>query len=243
MSKKKIEIERKAQALLEYLKTGIRYDPEHLPRPFMLEITGTPSAGKTTTITEIDKFFRRIGFERVWKPQEGAEVIRHIPRTTPEYNIRTANYALNLLLDNAYGHNYDLVIFDRCIFDAYCWMNYWERKGKLNADEARNHQIHFLSKLWTNYLDTVFIMTCSPETAMKRELKLALSSRLGETTNPKSIKTLSEIWKAAYETLKNNHPQLHYIDTTLMDEQEMIETVALKALEAFEKRVNVKTAR
>lgn len=243
MSKKKIEIERKAQALLEYLKTGIRYDPEHLPRPFMLEITGTPSAGKTTTITEIDKFFRRIGFERVWKPQEGAEVIRHIPRTTPEYNIRTANYALNLLLDNAYGHNYDLVIFDRCIFDAYCWMNYWERKGKLSEDEAMNHQIHFLSKFWTNYLDAVFIMTCSPETAMKRELKLALSSRLGETTNPKSIKTLAEIWKVAYETLKNSYSQLHFIDTTAMDEQEMIETVTLKALEAFEKRVTAKTAR
>lgn len=242
MSKKRTEIDQKAKNLLEYLKAEIRYDPKHLPRPFMLEITGTPSAGKTTTITEIDKFFRRIGFERVWKPQEGAEVIRHIPRTTPEYNVRTANYALNLLLDNAYGHNYDLVIFDRCIFDAYCWMEYWERKGKLSKGEAKNHQVHFLSKLWTHYLDSVFIMTCSPEVAMERELKIALSSQLGETTNPKSIMTLAEIWKTAYKTLRDDYPQLQFVDTTTMGEQEMVETVTLTALEAFEKRVSA-TAR
>ena len=118
-----------------------------------------------------------MGFERVWKPQEGAEVIRHIPRTTPEYNIRTGTYALNLLLDNAYGHNYDLIIFDRCIFDAFCWMEYWNKKGRLTEDEMINNQIFFLQKPWVDYIDTVIMMTCSAEEAMKRELKIALSSK------------------------------------------------------------------
>lgn len=229
-------LEQKARDLLFYLKSKIRYDRDVIPRPFIIEVTGTPSAGKTTTIVEIDKFFRRIGFERVWKPQEGAEVIRHIPRTTPEYNIRTGTYALNLLLDNAYGHNYDLIIFDRCIFDAYCWMQYWKEKSKLTEKEAANNQSFFLQKPLTDYIDAAIMMTCSAEEAMKRELKIALSSKLGETTNPESIKRLERIWKNAYERLQGEYPQLTLMDSTKLDESQMIEDVTLTALNAFEKR-------
>src|SRR3989338_484322 len=106
--------EKKAKTILSYLKQSVRYDESFLPRPFFLEITGSPAAGKTTTITEFDKFFRRMGF-RVLRPQEGAEVIRHIGRDTPLYNIRTGLYALQLLIDLSAGHQYDLVILDRGI--------------------------------------------------------------------------------------------------------------------------------
>ena len=120
--------EAKAQNILKYLKSDIRYDLHHIPRPFFVEFTGSPSSGKTTTIKKFDEFLRREGF-RVYRPQEGAEVIRHIDRVTPVYNIRTALYALNILLDLAHGHLYDVVAFDRAIFDAYGWMKYWLDKG------------------------------------------------------------------------------------------------------------------
>src|SRR3989344_1035355 len=109
MNKEKI-FEKKAQEILKYLKYNIRYG-DFIPRPFFLEFTGSPSSGKTTTITELDKFLRRQGF-RVWRPQEGAEVIRHIERTTPIYNIRTGLYALSILLDESFAHKYDVIISD-----------------------------------------------------------------------------------------------------------------------------------
>ena len=104
--------EKKAQKILNYLKSDIRYDRKYIPRPFFFEFTGSPSSGKTTCITEADKFLRRQGF-RVWRPQEGAEVIRHIERTTSLYNIRTGIYALTLLMDESVGNKYDVVIFDQ----------------------------------------------------------------------------------------------------------------------------------
>ena len=82
------EFERRAQLLRSYLKSDLRYDPNILPRPFFLEIDGVTSGGKSTVIRELDKFFRRQDF-RLYKPMEGPEAIRHIPRTTPEYNLRT----------------------------------------------------------------------------------------------------------------------------------------------------------
>lgn len=227
--------ETQAQKILAYLKNSIRYDESFLPRPFFLEFTGSPSSGKTTTITELDKFLRRHGF-RVLRPQEGAEVIRHIPRTTPLYNIRTGLYALSKLIDESYGHLYDVVIFDRCIFDVYSWMMYWEEKSKLSQEEKVLIQQFFLSRFWTDKIDAAYFMICDPEEALKRELRIALSQKLGETTNPETIKTLVKRYKSAYEILSPEYKQLRLMDTTGVGEQVMIETIAREILNVFEKK-------
>lgn len=225
--------EQKAQTILKYLKSHIRYDYDFLPRPFMIELTGSPSAGKTTTITELDKFLRRQGFN-VLRPQEGAEVIRHIPRTTPIYNIRTGLYALAKLLDESYGHKYDIIIFDRCIFDAYSWMMYWMEKEKLAPAEGAMIQSFFTSRFFTDKIDLAYFMVCDPVQAMERELKIALSQKMGETTNPKTIASLVKRYREAYDNLHRDHPQLRLLDTTGMDEQDMVEVVALEILNTLE---------
>lgn len=227
--------ELQARQILAYLKSHFRYDEGFLPRPFFLEFTGSPSAGKTTTITELDKFLRRRGF-RVLRPQEGAEVIRHIPRTTPLYNIRTGLYALSKLIDDSYGHLYDIVIFDRCIFDAYCWMMYWEEKSKLAKEEKFLIQQFFLSRFWTDKIDAAYFMVCDPKEAMKRELRIALSQKLGETTNPATIDTLVKRYKSAYEILSTEYKQLRLMDTTNIDEHVMVETIAQEILNIFERK-------
>lgn len=231
--------ERRAKKIHKFLRTDVRFNEKLLRRPFFFEITGTPSAGKTTTITELDKFFRRMGF-RVLRPQEGAEVIRHIERSTPMYNIRTADYAKDMLLDFSHGHQYDIVIFDRCIFDAYAWMMYWREKEKLSEDEMRDHQRHYLSRLWTHYIDAAYFMICDPEQAMKRELKIALSEKMGETTNPETIRTLGNRYRRAYEELRSSFPQLKLFDTTNLEEKPMIERVANEILSIMESKAAAK---
>ena len=108
--------EEKARTILNYLRSQIRYDQKVIPRPFFIEITGSPDAGKSTTTEELDNALRKEGL-RVWCPQEGAEVIRHIDRKTPLYNLRTGLYALNILIDESVSHRYDIVVFNRCAFD------------------------------------------------------------------------------------------------------------------------------
>lgn len=230
--------EHRAQRILAYLKSNLRYDKEFLPRPYFIELTGSPSAGKTTTITELYKFLRRLGF-RVLRPQEGAEVIQHIPRTTPVYNARTGMYALTILMDEAFKHTYDIVILDRGIFDTYAWMLYWLDKGKLTEADAQLIQQFFLSPLWVNLIDAAFFMVCQPEEAMRREQRIALSQRLGETTNPDSIAKLVDRYVKAYDILRPNHSQLTLLDTTPMGEQEMVDRIATLTLDALEKRAIV----
>lgn len=221
--------EQKAQKILAYLKGHLRYDDQFLPRPFFLEFTGSPSSGKTTTITELDKFLRRQGF-RVLRPQEGAEVIRHIGRSTPLYNIRTGIYALTQLIDFSAGHLYDVVIFDRCIFDAYCWMMYWTEKNKLTEVEKRMIQDFFLLRFWADKIDVAYFLICDPDMAAERELRIALSRKLGETTSPQTVRTLVERYLGAYRVLSLTYKQLFLVDTTYMNEVDMIKHIATQTL-------------
>jgi thymidylate kinase len=231
------EFEEKIGKIRSYLKVPKRYNG-YLPRPFFVEITGSPSAGKTTTITELDKFFRRYDL-RVLRPQEGAEVIRHIERTTPLYNIRTGLYALQMLIDLSHGNLYDVVIFDRCMFDAYTWMMYWRDKGKLSEEEEKIIQSFFLSKFWMQNIDAAYFMICDPKIAMERELRVALTDKLGETTNPASIEKLVGRYNKAYADLFSEYPQLQLFDTTHLTEEVMIETVAMDVLNALEKKAEL----
>ncbi|MBI5732746.1 AAA family ATPase [Candidatus Jorgensenbacteria bacterium] len=229
------KFEEQAQRILKYLKNEIRYDTKIIPRPFFIEFTGSPSAGKTTTITELYKFLRRQGF-RVLRPQEGAEVIQHISRKTPVYNVRTGIYALTMLLDESQGHLYDIVLFDRGIFDAYAWIMYWREKNMISEKEERLFQSFFLSRLWSDYIDAAFIMVCDAKIAMERELKIALSHKLGETTNPQNIEILLNRYRTAYRKLKKTHNQVNLIDTSNLTEQDMVSIVAKKTLAILERK-------
>ena len=230
MPKRSPALEEKTKIILDYLKVSRRYNQSFIPRPFFVEFTGSPSVGKTTLITELDKYFRREG-ARVWRPQEGAEVIRHIERTTPLYNIRTGLYALNLLIDLSAGHMYDIVLFDRCIFDAFSWMMYWEEKNKLTPAERNMIQSFFLSDFWTDKIDAAIFMVCDPAEALRREMRLSMSQKVGETTNSKTVEALVNRYKTAYRLLSPKYKQLVMFDTTNLDEETMVQTITNKLVD------------
>lgn len=226
-------LEQKAKVILEHLKSNLRYDQGFLPRPFMIELSGSPSSGKSTTIKELDDFLRPLGFT-VWTPDEAAREIRHIPRTTPIYNIRTAISALTKLVDESYGHKYDIILFDRCIFDAYCWMEYWAEKEKLTPGDKFIIQSFFTLPFFTERVDLYYFMVCDSKVAMERELRIALSKRPRETTNPASIDNKVTIWKRAYGILHSFHPNIRLVDTTHLNEAEMVENIAMDILNVLE---------
>lgn len=232
--------EEKAKNILGYLKTQLRYGNGFLPRPFMIEFTGPPSSGKTTTIKELYDFLRPLGFV-VWRPQEGAENIQDIPRTVPEYNVATGLYSLEKLIHESFGHKYDIILFDRAIYDAYCWMEYWAKKDKLTPEQKTVWQSFFTSEQFVGKLDLAYFIICDPEVALKRELRIAVSRRPRETTNPASIGQKVVIWKKAYEVNAKKYPNVRLVDTTDMDEQEMVNYFTNDILTVLEEKSKQKS--
>lgn len=229
-------LEEKIDRIKSYLKVSIRYSRDFLPRPFIVEIAGSPAAGKSRLITELDGFLRREGL-RVYCPQEGAQAIRHIERTSPVYNIRTALYALTLLLDLSSGNQFDIVIFDRCIFDGFVWMMYHEKDGKLKPEEAAVLQAFFLSDFWSNFVDVAYFVICETEEAMRRRMRFSLTQKTTSGSNPKAIEALINLYKTAYGILSVKHKQLFLMETTHMSEAGMVTKVTFNILDIFNRKI------
>lgn len=236
MDKTNIEkmFDEKMDLIMSYLKSDIRHSLSAIPRPFIIEITGSPHSGKTSTIIELDKFLRRHGF-RVFHLQESGEAIRNIDRSAPVYNIRTGLYTLTNLLDHAHTHSYDVIIYDRGIFDAYCWMTHWAEKNKKQKNELEIAKKFFLMNLWANMIDRVYFMICSPEQAKKREFNMSISkSEKLDTKNVEMVK----LYRNAYDQLSKKFSQIKLIDTTNRKSKEVTEKIALDILDLMSRKTN-----
>ena len=220
-----------------HLRTDVRYDMNFLRPPFVFEFGGPPSSGKSTNIKKLDDRLRGEGF-RVLTVQEGAEAIRHIPRTTPLYNIRTGLDALVRLIDVVSGHQYDVVIFDRCIFDPDNWMAYWEDKNQLSPAERIMIADFFRLRFWVDHIVGAYILTCDPAVALERERKVTTRKSDGQYTNLATIAKLKERYEFMCARLCPLFPQLELIDTTHHSAQTMTELITGKALAAIDRHMN-----
>ena len=232
-------LEKKAKKLLEYLDPdGFRRG--ELPRPFIIEITGSPDSGKTTTLEILDTFFRRQGY-KVWKPLEGAEAVRRIPRKTHLYNVATGIYAMNILINHLNSGEYDLILFDRCLCDAWCWPMYWlkQRDKTLSREGMLAIQSFFGQDFWLNKIDIAFFMMCDPEVAVNRGQQWSITKKQGKFTGLESIKELYKIFRKGFlYFLKEKEISVNLVDTTKLDPPAAAKEVVALALEAFEERFN-----
>ncbi len=216
------QFDRRASLILPYFNHDIRYGKHIVPPPIMVELFGVPSSGKSTAIREADKTLRKQQF-RVKPPSEGAESIRYLTRDTPSYNIATGMYSYDILLEESEGHRYDYVLFDRCLFDAYTWMKYWYRKGKLTDDLLRSIQEYFL--YGAARIDLAILVVCDPEIAFKRETRFETTKRMGNYTNPETMELLLKLNMESHKELEKRFPQLKLLDTTNLDEVSMVHAV------------------
>ena len=81
-------------------------------KPFMVEFTGTPEAGKTTVITNVSNQLTALGY-RVFVLKESAEKLpRQIPKGTWDANLWMHYQTMSGLLKAKYI-NADIVLIDR----------------------------------------------------------------------------------------------------------------------------------
>ena len=212
---------------------------EDLPRPHIIEFTGTPDSGKTTIINGVDSFLRNHGF-RVRRPQEGAEVFRHISRKTPLYNMTTGAYGLQNVADATYSRDHDFILLDRALYDAYNWMVFWRNKAKLTPWETKEFQTLFTHPFGLSNIDLCFYVVCRPEEAMRRarsDASVSFESPDGSYTNEKTIAELIETCDEGYKDMCLKSRPVHWLDTTKISKSEMFEIVFEKVFESMAKRV------
>lgn len=106
-------LEAAAKSLLPVLHKQAR-------RAFVLELTGTPKAGKTTSVNTLRSFFKECGY-RVHLLNERAADCPLPMKGHFFFNAWTTATMLSEVLET-YDTDVDLLILDRGFFDALIWL-------------------------------------------------------------------------------------------------------------------------
>ena len=221
-----------------------RFDPggmrkSRLHRPFMIEFFGTPKSGKTTMKEMLKHFFTRNGYA-VSSPTEGAEVIEWRPRVEPDYNLRTAEYALGVARDRCFSKDKHVVIFDRAVFDGIVRMDYYRENGVIShAEHVALEGYYLLPHNRKNLFDLHVCLVAEPATAVQRELAKALTKKDGETMNPQTLQRLLDAHARVWQRLGcADDPSMVWHDSTHESEEQTAASVLSSALDAFERRLS-----
>ena len=183
--------------------------------PSVIEFSGSPKAGKTTTIDIVNHFYRRLGF-RVWAPTEGASkrTPYHLKKDLVAFNSWSLNYAISEIL-LAY-HNVDspdLIILDRGPFDSLAWMAMLRDKGAISLDDYNTIKKYATLEKWANLVSKLFVFVCSPQVSLERENESKLTTATGTAMNKEMLTTMF----AEYESLTGEFKIYPTIPTIKVD--------------------------
>lgn len=172
-----------AKEVLRILRVGAR-------RAYVLEVTGTPKAGKTSTLGLIEGFFKRAGY-RVHTLRERASDCPIPMKGHFFFNAWTTCTMLSEVLAT-YDTDVDLILLDRGFFDALIWLGLQRSRGQVTEEEAAIFTSFVLLERWRSLVDFTFLVTAEPKQAMDRESKGVLIPRTGSLMNQESLQAFNE---------------------------------------------------
>jgi predicted NUDIX family phosphoesterase len=228
---------------LEKLVTQLEGQAEHVrsllalaSRAFVIEFAGTPKSGKTTAVEAIRHFLSRQGF-RVYVLTERAAICPIPMKGHLFFNTWCASSMLAELLANVETPT-DVLIVDRGIFDALVWLTLQEKRGELNATEARTIESFLLLPRWRDVIDLVVVMSVSAEDSLKRELDQRITQKMGSIMNPEVLGALVSSVDEAAKRYQSRFRSLLRLDTTGKKPRESNVELASQVLNRLEAYLN-----
>ncbi|MBI4652514.1 hypothetical protein HY745_14810 [Candidatus Desantisbacteria bacterium] len=162
----------KKSSLQERAERAASLFPDTARKPIVIEFAGTPKAGKTTTLSQINAFLKRCGF-KVEIVVERASVCPIKDKKHVNFNIWTACTTLSQLLEKTQTpprpEDPQVLILDRGIFDSICWLRLMERLQRLRPSERKIVENFLVIPDWRERITGVILMTASPTDSMQRE--------------------------------------------------------------------------
>lgn len=200
-------------------------------RPFIIEFSGAPKAGKTRSISALELFLKRNGIK--------AEVFTERASIAPikakghlNFNVWVSCASLQGMLEALY-RDVDVFILDRGVFDALVWNEWLEMTGKITHDEAKQVANFFTMDRWTKLIDVVFLLSCDPKVSIEREYAGQLTTKRGTIM---SEHTLNQINQAAERTITAHESKFKKIvrcDTTKTTALQGVAKIAEEALDVL----------
>ncbi len=164
------DLERRARALLPIVRRQAR-------RPYIVELAGTPKAGKSTALDVLRRFLKQCGFS-VQVMRERAEDCPIAMKGHFFFNTWTTTTMIASMIENL-DTDADILLLDRGVFDSIVWLEDQRRAHQVSEEENEIFRRFALLERWRSRTDLTCVLTVSPERAMERENDSRLVPRTG----------------------------------------------------------------
>ena len=201
-------------ARLEGLAEELRRNIIYVKRPLVIEFSGTPKSGKTTTAHSLAMFLRRNHF-KVRTIGESGSVSPLSNKCSLEFNVWTASSSLCWLLEALEKEKAgEFIVIDRGLFDALAWTQWHADNNRMTVQEKRAMVGYHTLKRFCKLIDIVFFMTARPEVALAREHTGLLTKKEGTIMNRSVLEGLIESFEKARRDYAKHFNRVEVIDSS-----------------------------
>lgn len=192
-------------------------------RPIVIEFSGVPKSGKTSSINSLMQFLKRNDF-KVKVLQESASVCPVNDKHSPMFNLWTACDSIRALVGELESDRtkYDVIIIDRGIFDSMCWFEWLLENDKIENAMKKAMDTFLTMEELTSYIDIVFVYKATPEKSIEREYATLLTDVPGSIMNKE---VLSEYLIAIDSTIENARKKKIFRKIEVIDTSERTQDV------------------
>jgi predicted NUDIX family phosphoesterase len=212
-------------------------------KPVIFEFAGVPGAGKTSTLNALQVFLKRCGF-RVETVMDRTSLCPIRNQTHPDFDVWAACITLAQILEKTQPppglDDPDILILDRGLFDALCWLRLMGRLERIRPQERQVIESFLRIADWRQRISAVFVMLASPGDALQREKELLpVERKEGSMMNEKVLAQMLQATRETSKSLKKEF-RIFEIDTSAGRKdgaKRIAETVANLALNVIEEHL------
>ncbi len=183
-----------------------------MSRPFMVEFSGTPEAGKTTTINAVADMLRKNVYKTIILKESAESLPSEIPKGTFDANMWMHFITQSGLISALYSKA-DIVLIDRGIIDSEFYGQKFLNDGLCTKAKYDEFKKMFLQHLKPNLFIALMV---TPEESVKRR------GGEGRLVNKEYIQNYNEAYLKFFETIIVNK---HLIMTDNIELYEVCKTV------------------
>ncbi|MDD2376999.1 MAG: AAA family ATPase [Clostridia bacterium] len=189
-------------------------------KPILVEFTGTPEAGKTSTIAILKKKLEDKGYSIGIVTEAAERVYDNLSKETNDYGIWVIATTIKEIVETM-NRPYDIVIVDRGILDRIFWNTFTFNKGNITKEVMQIRDEFMLSSYIPYKSDFLIVFKVSVEECIRRK------GKEGKFVTSDNIKLYNDSLDEFLErvSMLAEKAEVHVINTDNTPKEEVSENV------------------
>lgn len=224
-----------------------------LPKPFVIEFSGTPRTGKTTTINNLYDFFKKGGFE-VGLIEEFTTSKYYKESLKENFDQKNSSDKNIAIMDEVYREltealksDKDIILIDRSLNDRQIW-NY---KRYIRGDMTQEQYFSVRDKykeISKELIDFLLITYAEPMVSLRRDYLSSLALEQRSFLNVSNIEEynncLNELQGLFSESVNSmfllDTSNIELTDTSILAASQIMPAIRKRYIKAFKQKYNLK---